>query len=120
MAAGHGGQVILSEPTRLELDKSVLLRDLGEQRLNDMGAPIRIYQCRIVLISVPSENEDSKQGSTSCYGTSCELGERRLTACSSALIESANSTASSRDMREPHSRAAMKADSVSARRTGGS
>ena len=46
-AAGHGGQVLVSETTHAALtgtgsDKE--LRDLGEQRLKDMGAPIRLYQ----------------------------------------------------------------------------
>ncbi len=44
MAAAHGGQVLVSEVTRRELDESMPLRDLGEQRLKDLGAPIRLYQ----------------------------------------------------------------------------
>ncbi len=43
-AAGHGGQVLLSETTRAALDGGAELRDLGEQRLKDLGAPVRIYQ----------------------------------------------------------------------------
>ncbi len=43
-AAGHGGQVLLSERTRLALTDGAELRDLGEQRLKDLGAPIRLYQ----------------------------------------------------------------------------
>jgi predicted ATPase len=43
-AAGHGGQVLVSEATRrsADLDESVL--DLGEHRLKDFEQPVRILQ----------------------------------------------------------------------------
>jgi len=48
MAAGHGGQVLLSEATYplvcQELPEGVLLRDLGEHRLKDLSLPQRLYQ----------------------------------------------------------------------------
>jgi len=48
MAAGHGGQVLLSSTTRDlaedELPADVALRDLGEQRLKDLDRPVRLYQ----------------------------------------------------------------------------
>ena len=47
-AAAHGGQVVLSEPTRLlatpRLPAGVSVRDLGYHRLKDISAPERIYQ----------------------------------------------------------------------------
>ena len=48
-AAGHGGQVLLSQTTHnlLEDDEElpdVSLRDLGEQRLKDFERPVRVYQ----------------------------------------------------------------------------
>lgn len=43
-AAGHGGQVVLSETTRDLLDSEFELRDLGEHRLKDLGSPIRLHQ----------------------------------------------------------------------------
>jgi predicted ATPase/class 3 adenylate cyclase len=43
-AAGHGGQVLLSETTRELLDGEFELRDLGEHRLKDLGSPIRLHQ----------------------------------------------------------------------------
>jgi predicted ATPase/class 3 adenylate cyclase len=46
-AVGHGGQVLLTEATRLlagEPDSGVTLRDLGEHRLKDVAHPERIYQ----------------------------------------------------------------------------
>jgi predicted ATPase len=42
-AAGHGGQVLVSETTERLLE-GVELRDLGEHRLKDLSAPERIYQ----------------------------------------------------------------------------
>jgi predicted ATPase/class 3 adenylate cyclase len=44
MAAAHGGQVLLSQATRELLDSSAELRDLGEHRLKDLSAPIRLFQ----------------------------------------------------------------------------
>ena len=41
-AAGHGGQVLLSQPTRDLVD--VDARDLGEHRLKDLLEPQRLYQ----------------------------------------------------------------------------
>jgi predicted ATPase/class 3 adenylate cyclase len=42
-AAGHGGQILLSQSTR-EVAGVDGLRDLGEHRLKDLTAPERIYQ----------------------------------------------------------------------------
>jgi len=42
-SAGHGGQVLVSTSTA-SLVREELLRDLGEHRLKDLGAPERIYQ----------------------------------------------------------------------------
>jgi predicted ATPase/class 3 adenylate cyclase len=44
MGAGHGGQVLLSETTRQLLEATAELRDLGEHRLKDLSAPLRLYQ----------------------------------------------------------------------------
>jgi predicted ATPase/class 3 adenylate cyclase len=44
MAAGHGGQVLLSRATRELLDGSLPLRDLGEHHLKDFERPERLYQ----------------------------------------------------------------------------
>jgi predicted ATPase len=41
-AAGHGGQVLMSQATRELVDAEV--RDLGPHRLKDLSAPERIYQ----------------------------------------------------------------------------
>jgi predicted ATPase/class 3 adenylate cyclase len=44
MAAAHGGQVLVSDPTRRLLTDRFELRDLGEHRLKDLRAPERLYQ----------------------------------------------------------------------------
>jgi predicted ATPase/class 3 adenylate cyclase/uncharacterized protein HemY len=48
LGAGHGGQVLLTQPTydlvRDDLPHEVSLRDLGEHRLKDLVRPERIYQ----------------------------------------------------------------------------
>jgi len=50
-AVGHGGQVLMSEPTKALVDAEV--RDLGVHRLKDLSAPERIYQLEID--GLPSE-----------------------------------------------------------------
>jgi predicted ATPase/class 3 adenylate cyclase len=42
-AAGHGGQILLSQATR-DLVRADRLRDLGAHRLKDLAAPERLYQ----------------------------------------------------------------------------
>src|SRR4051794_35814201 len=41
--AGHGGQVVVSEPTRALVGDQVALRDLGEYRLSGLERPERLY-----------------------------------------------------------------------------
>jgi predicted ATPase/Tfp pilus assembly protein PilF len=43
-AAGHGGQVLLSDATRRELSNPHELLDLGEHRLKDFDDPVPLYQ----------------------------------------------------------------------------
>ena len=43
-SAGHGGQILLSQPTRDLLEADLVVRDLGEHRLKDLTAPERLYQ----------------------------------------------------------------------------
>ena len=42
-AAGHGGQILVSEATQ-QLVEGAPLHDLGEHRLKDLGQPVRLYQ----------------------------------------------------------------------------
>jgi predicted ATPase/class 3 adenylate cyclase len=53
MAAGHGGQVLVSEATRALLDEGARLRDLGEHRLKDLSRRQRLYQ--LELDGLPGE-----------------------------------------------------------------
>lgn len=56
-AAGHGGQVLLSQATRElvedELSDGLSLRDLGEHRLKDLTGPQRLTQ--LVVAGLPDE-----------------------------------------------------------------
>src|SRR5512146_3557319 len=58
-AAGHGGQIVLSEPTRLLADAALLdgvsARDLGRHVLRDVPAPERLVQTAVpgLLSDVP-------------------------------------------------------------------
>jgi predicted ATPase/class 3 adenylate cyclase len=56
-AAGHGGQVLLSQTTRQLLGEhepdAVSVRDLGEHRLKDLTQPQRLYQ--LVIAGLPAE-----------------------------------------------------------------
>jgi predicted ATPase/class 3 adenylate cyclase len=56
-AAGHGGQVLLSDATRAlaaeALPEDVSLRDLGKHRLKDLGSPEHIYQ--LVIHGLPAD-----------------------------------------------------------------
>ena len=47
MAAGHGGQVLLTQTTRDLLSEATAVRDLGEHRLKDLSRPQRLYQLQI-------------------------------------------------------------------------
>ncbi len=56
-AAGHGGQILMSETTRLivedSLPRGVSLRDLGEHRLPGLARPQRLFQ--VVSGNLPSD-----------------------------------------------------------------
>jgi predicted ATPase/class 3 adenylate cyclase len=43
-SAAHGGQIVLSDATRRLLADDLVVRDLGEWRLKDMGGAERLYQ----------------------------------------------------------------------------
>jgi class 3 adenylate cyclase len=47
MAAGHGGQVLLSQATRDLLDDRFRVRDLDLHRLKDLSEPQRLYQLQV-------------------------------------------------------------------------
>jgi len=43
-AAGHGGQVLMSDATRGAISEGVTVTELGEHRLKDIGRAVAIYQ----------------------------------------------------------------------------
>src|SRR5438067_257651 len=47
MAAGHGGQVLVSQSTRPLLDERFQLRDLGAHRLKDLPGTQQLYQLHV-------------------------------------------------------------------------
>ena len=53
MAAGHGGQVVISESTRALVGDGIELRDLGEHRLKDLSGPQRLFQLQVE--GIPAE-----------------------------------------------------------------
>jgi predicted ATPase/class 3 adenylate cyclase len=53
LAAGHGGQVLLSQAAREALPSDAPLSDMGSHRLKDLQQPERVYQLRIP--DLPSE-----------------------------------------------------------------
>lgn len=44
MAAGHGGQMLVSQASAEMLGRDVDLTELGEHRLRDLTAPLRVWQ----------------------------------------------------------------------------
>jgi predicted ATPase/class 3 adenylate cyclase len=56
-AAGHGGQVLISQNTydlvKSELPKDVTVQDLGEHRLKDLRQPKHLYQ--LIIAELPSD-----------------------------------------------------------------
>jgi YVTN family beta-propeller protein len=64
-AAGHGGQVVVSQATHMlledeEEDLGIVLRDLGEQRLKDLDRPVRLYQ--VTADGLPSQFPPLRHG----------------------------------------------------------
>jgi predicted ATPase/class 3 adenylate cyclase len=47
MAAGHGGQILVSNAARRQLDDTWPLADLGEHRLKDLLQPERLFQLNV-------------------------------------------------------------------------
>jgi predicted ATPase/class 3 adenylate cyclase len=53
MAAGHGGQVLLSQSTQSQVNETRPLLDLGEHRLKDLLQPERLFQ--LMIEELPSD-----------------------------------------------------------------
>ena len=85
MAAGHGGQILLSATThnlaRDELPDGVALRDLGEQRLKDLDRPVRLYQ--VVAPDLPARFPRLR---TLDSGLRARLWRRRIQIAAGAVV----------------------------------
>ncbi len=79
MAAGHGGQVLLSQATCSVLEDDELpgigLRDLGEHRLKDLDRPERIYQLEIEGLERDFPLLRTADAPTAYTGLEAELAE---------------------------------------------
>ena len=77
-AAGHGGQVLLSQATRAlveqRLPEGCALRDLGAHRLKDLQHPEHITQ--LVLADLPPTSRRSRRSILT--STTCQSSRRRL------------------------------------------
>jgi predicted ATPase/class 3 adenylate cyclase len=92
MAAGHGGQILLSAATyelvRDHLPAGVIIRDLGEHRLKDLIRSERIFQLGAadLRVSFPSLNTlDSRPNNLPAQSTSFFARERALAALRALL-----------------------------------
>lgn len=77
-AAGHGGQILVSQATQTlledeEEDLEVFLSDLGDRQLKDLDRPVRLYQA--VADGLPSEFAPIRSGAPT---PTQHLPERRL------------------------------------------
>ncbi len=79
MAAGHGGQILLSQATRLVLEDDELpgigFRELGEFRLKDLDRPERIYQVDIDGLPVDFPPPRTADAPTAYTGHEDQLAE---------------------------------------------
>jgi class 3 adenylate cyclase len=85
LAAGHGGQVLLSlateELVRDELPEGVALRDLGERRLKDLSRPEHVFQITASGLSVrfpPLNTLDGRRNNLPAQPTALVGREREL------------------------------------------
>src|SRR5215218_545124 len=88
-AAGHGGQVLVSEATRglveHALPEEVSLRDLGEHRLKDIALPVHLHELVVEGLTAdfpPPRTLDARPGNlpvqlTSFIGREQEIAEVR-------------------------------------------
>ena len=82
MAAGHGGQILLIEPTA-SLLSGVELVDLGPQRLRDVPTPVHVFQVRAdglgtdfpSLRALDTGPGNLRSAATSFIGREAEAGE---------------------------------------------
>jgi predicted ATPase/class 3 adenylate cyclase len=97
-AAGHGGQILVSDVTHgvvaRDLPEGVGLRDLGEHRLRDLANPLRLFQ--VVASDLPTDfpplrSLDTNRHNlpiqlTSFIGRTREIAEVKRLLCTARLV----------------------------------
>jgi predicted ATPase/class 3 adenylate cyclase len=88
MAAGHGGQVLFTEPTRALLGDDLEIRNLGEHVLKDLAGRWRLYQLEIAGLrnDFPPLNTEASWTTNLPAQTSVFIGRRRELAEAGALL----------------------------------
>jgi YVTN family beta-propeller protein len=91
-AAGHGGQILVSQATQTlledeEEDLHIFLHDLGEQRLKDLDRPVRLFQA--ATEGLPADFPPIRTGAESPAAAPPEPFWRRRTALVVAAIVAA-------------------------------
>jgi YVTN family beta-propeller protein len=92
-AAGHGGQILVSQATQTlledeEEDLHVFLRDLGEQRLKDLDRPVRLYQAAAEGLpwSFPPVRGDAALAQAAEAAVAPPIWRRRLVLSAAAVL----------------------------------
>jgi predicted ATPase/class 3 adenylate cyclase len=90
MAAAHGGQVVLTEPTRGLLDEGVRLLDHGEHLLRDIPGQLRLYQLQIdgLQAEFPPLNTEAIRSTNLPALQTAFIGRERELAEAGALLTS--------------------------------
>jgi YVTN family beta-propeller protein len=92
-AAGHGGQILVSQATQALLEDEeeeelhVSFRDLGEQRLKDLDRPVRLYQATAdgLPASFPSLRHEAELAQAAAAAVAVPLWRRPVVFASAAL-----------------------------------
>jgi YVTN family beta-propeller protein len=87
-AAGHGGQILVSQATQTlledeEEDLRVQLRDLGEQQLKDLDRPVRLYEA--AAEGLPTAFPPLRHEATPPASTTQRASRRRVGVLAAAL-----------------------------------
>ena len=97
-AAGHGGQILVSDVTHgvvaRDLPEGVGLRDLGEHRLSDLAHPLRLFQVEASelptdfppLRSLDAHRHNLPIQLTSFIGRTREIAEVKRLLCTTRLV----------------------------------
>ena len=88
-AAGHGGQILVSQATQTlledeEEDLRVQLRDLGEQQLKDLDRPVRLYEA--AAEGLPTAFPPLRHEATPSASTTQRASRRRAGVLAAALV----------------------------------